>query len=140
MEIVSRQQHERENPSPTNSPSSHGSSSNSNGHTAGGGSVQTPPLTPRPVSRSEPNPYPTTFVQADTTSFKTSSPDANWIIKTDPPTRSGADEDIHTADQNRSTEETRIQALRASEQPEKRADDQRIGAEAPWSWVIAATP
>ncbi|CAI9295106.1 unnamed protein product [Lactuca saligna] len=70
MEIVSRQQHERENPSPTNSPSSHGSSSNSNGHTTGGGAVQTPPLTPRPVSRSEPNPYPTTFVQADTTSFK----------------------------------------------------------------------
>ncbi|KVI10468.1 VQ motif-containing protein 4-like [Cynara cardunculus var. scolymus] len=72
MEIVSRQ-HDTENPSPANSPSSNGSSSNSNGHAAaagGGAAIQTPPLTPRPVSRSEPNPYPTTFVQADTTSFK----------------------------------------------------------------------
>ncbi|KAI3769278.1 hypothetical protein L6452_00379 [Arctium lappa] len=63
MEIISIQP-ETENPSPVNSPSSNGSSSNSNG------AVKTPPLTPRPVSRSEPNPYPTTFVQADTTSFK----------------------------------------------------------------------
>lgn len=62
MEITSTLQ-ERENPSPANSPTSHVSSSNSNGHT-------TPPLTPKPISRSEPNPYPTTFVQADTNSFK----------------------------------------------------------------------
>nr|GEU92980.1 hypothetical protein [Tanacetum cinerariifolium] len=32
--------------------------------------TQTPPLTPRPITRSDPNPYPTTFVQADTSSFK----------------------------------------------------------------------
>ncbi|XP_071725895.1 VQ motif-containing protein 4-like [Rutidosis leptorrhynchoides] len=66
MEIISRQQHDKENPSPANSPTSNGSSTNSNGT----GAVQAPPLTPRPVARSEPNPYPTTFVQADTTSFK----------------------------------------------------------------------
>ncbi|CAI9303739.1 unnamed protein product [Lactuca saligna] len=76
MEITSRL-HERENPSPANSPNSHDSSSNSNGHAGcggggggGGATTQTPPLTPKPVSRSEPNPYPTTFVQADTNNFK----------------------------------------------------------------------
>ena len=86
MEITSAS---LENSSPTNSP-------NSNGglpvHT------QTPPLTPKPVSRSEPNPYPTTFVQADTTTFKqvvqmlTGSPDtANQASKhstSDPPPQS----------------------------------------------------
>ncbi|KAI3755777.1 hypothetical protein L1987_55583 [Smallanthus sonchifolius] len=60
MEISSR-----ENPSSATSPT--GSSTNSNCHVA---AVQTPPLTPKPVSRSEPNPYPTTFVQADTNNFK----------------------------------------------------------------------
>uniref|UniRef100_A0A5B6ZCW7 Putative VQ-like protein n=1 Tax=Davidia involucrata TaxID=16924 RepID=A0A5B6ZCW7_DAVIN len=64
MEITSRPQ-ERENPSPTSSPNSNGSSSNSNGV-----QIQTPPLTPKPISRSDTNPYPTTFVQADTTTFK----------------------------------------------------------------------
>ncbi|KAM7492578.1 hypothetical protein LguiA_035499 [Lonicera macranthoides] len=73
METASRPL-ERENPSPTNSPHSNGSSSNSNGppqhhhHLQ----IQTPPVTPRSISsRSETNnPYPTTFVQADTSSFK----------------------------------------------------------------------
>ncbi|KAI3702843.1 hypothetical protein L6452_28596 [Arctium lappa] len=69
MEITSRL-HDKENPSPANSPTSHGSSSNSNGLVSGAVAGQTPPLTPRPVSRSEPTPYPTTFVQADTTNFK----------------------------------------------------------------------
>ncbi|GKA28647.1 VQ motif-containing protein 4-like protein [Tanacetum coccineum] len=46
-------------PSPVNSPTSHGSTT-----------IQTPPSTPKPLSRSEPNPYPTTFIQADTNSFK----------------------------------------------------------------------
>ncbi|KAL8264388.1 hypothetical protein R6Q59_022518 [Mikania micrantha] len=75
MEITSRL-HEREFPSPANSPTSHGSSTNSNGHPAaasagyGGGATVTPPSTPKPVSRSEPSPYPTTFVQADTNNFK----------------------------------------------------------------------
>lgn len=46
-------------PSPANSPSSNCSTT-----------IQTPPLTPRPITRSDPNPYPTTFVQADTSSFK----------------------------------------------------------------------
>lgn len=57
---------ERENPSPKSngSNSSCSSSSNSNG-------VQVqPPITPKPISRSETNTYPTTFIQADTTSFK----------------------------------------------------------------------
>ncbi|KAJ0733646.1 putative VQ motif-containing protein/13/19/31/33 [Helianthus annuus] len=50
-------------PQPTNQPPSPATSSNSN-------AAQTPPLTPPPVSRSDPHPHPTTFVQADTTSFK----------------------------------------------------------------------
>ncbi|KAF5177842.1 Vq motif-containing protein [Thalictrum thalictroides] len=59
---------EKENPTLQTSPKSNGSnsscssSSNSNG-------VQ-PPLTPKPISRSETNTYPTTFIQADSTSFK----------------------------------------------------------------------
>lgn len=65
MESASKPQ-DRENPSPTNSPNSNGSCTNSNGSLQ----VPTPPVTPKPVSRSEPNPYPTTFVQADTTTFK----------------------------------------------------------------------
>lgn len=61
METISPQHHhDDQNPSPVNSPSS----------TVTAATTQTPPLTPRPISRSEPNPYPTTFVQADTTSFK----------------------------------------------------------------------
>ncbi|KAL5730408.1 hypothetical protein ACHQM5_003231 [Ranunculus cassubicifolius] len=64
MENSPRAHQERENPSPKSngSNSSCSSSSNSNG-------VQ-PPLTPKPISRSETNTYPTTFIQADTTSFK----------------------------------------------------------------------
>lgn len=42
------------------------SSSNSNN----GIQIQTPPLTPKTIPRSDSNPYPTTFVQADTTTFK----------------------------------------------------------------------
>lgn len=59
-----RPQEMRENPSPKSngSNSSSSSSSNSNG-------VQ-PPLTPKTISRSETNAYPTTFIQADTSSFK----------------------------------------------------------------------
>ncbi|MCL7024450.1 hypothetical protein MKW94_028321 [Papaver nudicaule] len=59
-----RPQEMRENPSPKSngSNSSSSSSSNSNG-------VQ-PPLTSKTISRSETNAYPTTFIQADTSSFK----------------------------------------------------------------------
>ncbi|XP_027342159.1 VQ motif-containing protein 4-like [Abrus precatorius] len=68
MEISSRLQ-ERENPSPMNSPTSNVSncmsSSNSNGI-----QITTPPLTPKTIPRSDSNPYPTTFVQADTSTFK----------------------------------------------------------------------
>ncbi|XP_061350951.1 VQ motif-containing protein 4 [Gastrolobium bilobum] len=68
MEISSRIQ-DRENQSPMNSPTSNVSncmsSSNSNGI-----QIQTPPLTPKTIHRSDSNPYPTTFVQADTTTFK----------------------------------------------------------------------
>ncbi|KHN36830.1 VQ motif-containing protein 19-like [Glycine soja] len=77
MEISSRLQ-ERENhnhihnhnhPSPMNSPTSNVSncmsSSNSNGI-----QIPTPPLTPKTIPRSDSNPYPTTFVQADTSTFK----------------------------------------------------------------------
>ncbi|XVE80124.1 hypothetical protein DITRI_Ditri14bG0114100 [Diplodiscus trichospermus] len=54
--------------SPLNSPHSHG---NNNGNSSNGVvQIHTPALTPIPISRSETNPYPTTFVQADTTTFK----------------------------------------------------------------------
>ncbi|KAM0002307.1 putative VQ motif-containing protein/13/19/31/33 [Helianthus debilis subsp. tardiflorus] len=46
----------------------HPSSTDSNAHTTT--AAVTPPHTPKPVSRSEPNPYPTTFVQADSNNFK----------------------------------------------------------------------
>lgn len=52
--------------SPLNSPHSNGNNSSRNG----GVQIHNPPLTPIPISRSETNPYPTTFVQADTTTFK----------------------------------------------------------------------
>lgn len=60
MEISSKAQ-DRENPSPSpiNSP-------NSNNNVQ----IPTSPLTPKPIPRSDSNPYPTTFVQADTSSFK----------------------------------------------------------------------
>ncbi|KAJ1403440.1 hypothetical protein SESBI_27281 [Sesbania bispinosa] len=71
MEISSRFQ-DRENPSPMNSPKSNVSncmsSSNSNGI-----QIPTPPLTPKTIPRSDSNPYPTTFVQADTSTFKQNS-------------------------------------------------------------------
>ncbi|KAE8713056.1 VQ motif-containing protein 33 [Hibiscus syriacus] len=54
--------------SPLNSPHSNGTNNNSNSN--GVVQIHTPPLTPIPISRSETNPYPTTFVQADTTTFK----------------------------------------------------------------------
>ncbi|KAF5730681.1 hypothetical protein HS088_TW19G00274 [Tripterygium wilfordii] len=66
MEKNTRIQEMNRNPSPTTSPKINGSS-------GVGQQVQihTPPLTPIPISRShETNPYPTTFVQADTTNFK----------------------------------------------------------------------
>ncbi|XWS10010.1 hypothetical protein CRYUN_Cryun39dG0038800 [Craigia yunnanensis] len=52
--------------SPLNSPHSNGNNNSSNGVVQ----IHTPPLTPISMSRSETNPYPTTFVQADTTTFK----------------------------------------------------------------------
>ncbi|KAL3503205.1 hypothetical protein ACH5RR_037654 [Cinchona calisaya] len=78
MEIASRIQ-EGENPSPLSSNSN--SPNRNNGSSSSSSSLQllpTPPLTPKPNSttisttRSESinNPYPTTFVQADTTTFK----------------------------------------------------------------------
>ncbi|KAJ4841904.1 hypothetical protein Tsubulata_011237 [Turnera subulata] len=62
METILRPQESR-NQSPINSPHSNGSSNN-------GVQIHTPPLTPVPISRSDTNPYPTTFVQADTSTFK----------------------------------------------------------------------
>lgn len=61
MEIPPKHQ-EKENPSAqeNSNASSNSSSSSSNGV----------PLTPKTISRSETNVYPTTFVQADTSSFK----------------------------------------------------------------------
>ncbi|XP_030480338.1 VQ motif-containing protein 4 [Cannabis sativa] len=79
MEISPRHQL---NPSPSYpalpSPNSHSttsttSSCNSNGVQASPSAANTaaPPLAPKPITRSEStNPYPTTFVQADTSSFK----------------------------------------------------------------------
>ncbi|KAF3970673.1 hypothetical protein ACB098_06G067900 [Castanea mollissima] len=62
MENTSKPQ-DRENPSPTNSPTSNVSNGFQNQN-------PTPPLTPKPIPRSDSNPYPTTFVQADTSNFK----------------------------------------------------------------------
>ncbi|KAK1581885.1 hypothetical protein Q3G72_009959 [Acer saccharum] len=88
MEIATRtQESSRRNPSsssPINSPRSNGSNSNINingvqfhHHTTAAAAVATtttitPPISPiPPIPRStEANPYPTTFVQADTTNFK----------------------------------------------------------------------
>jgi hypothetical protein len=79
MEFMSKPQEFRENPitpSPVNSPNSNNggtgtntsvSSSNSNNGIV---QIPTPPLTPKPNLRSDSNPYPTTFVQADTSNFK----------------------------------------------------------------------
>ncbi|KAF5468709.1 hypothetical protein F2P56_012845 [Juglans regia] len=70
MENTSKLQ-ERENPSSINSPARNvindvsNSSSNSNGL-----QNPTPPLIPKAIPRSDSNPYPTTFVQADTSTFK----------------------------------------------------------------------
>ncbi|KDP20232.1 hypothetical protein JCGZ_08631 [Jatropha curcas] len=67
MESTTRNQEMSKNPSPTNSP---------NGNSNGSSSISvqmhnTPPLSPIPISRSDSsNPYPTTFVQADTSTFK----------------------------------------------------------------------
>ncbi|KAI3457451.1 hypothetical protein Pfo_014114 [Paulownia fortunei] len=100
MEITSSRPQDRENPSPTTSPNSNGGSSSI---TSNGSSLQlipTPPLTPtpKPISRShETNPYPTTFVQADTSTFKQvvqmltgSSETAKQASKTDPSPPSSA--------------------------------------------------
>lgn len=88
METTSKPR-ERENP---NSPNSNGSSTNSSHNGIGSAQIQTPPLTPKPVSRSESNPYPTTFVQADSTTFKQvvqlltgSSETAKQASNSDPP-------------------------------------------------------
>lgn len=55
--------------SPRTSPSGN-STSNGGGGAVGAAGAPTPPLTPKIIPRSETNPYPTTFVQADTSSFK----------------------------------------------------------------------
>ncbi|XVE50230.1 hypothetical protein DITRI_Ditri01bG0145200 [Diplodiscus trichospermus] len=76
--------------SPLNSPHTNGHpNSSSNGVVQ----IHTPPLTPVPISRSETNPYPTTFVQADTTTFKqvvqmlTGSSETAKQASTKPPTQ-----------------------------------------------------
>ncbi|XP_075487703.1 VQ motif-containing protein 4-like [Primulina tabacum] len=74
MDINSPRIEERElNPSPTTSPHSNGGGGCTTSNAASVMFVATPPFTPNPnhISRSnESNPYPTTFVQADTSSFK----------------------------------------------------------------------
>ncbi|KAJ9153576.1 hypothetical protein P3X46_027003 [Hevea brasiliensis] len=61
MDTMTRLQ-ESKNPSPINSPRNNGSNN--------GVQIHTLPLTSIPISRSDANPYPTTFVQADTSTFK----------------------------------------------------------------------
>lgn len=57
--------------STNSSSSSNSSATNSNGFHHLAPPPTPPPITPLPITRSEPNsPYPTTFVQADTSSFK----------------------------------------------------------------------
>lgn len=61
---------ERENPSPVNSPNSNGGTNSLSSSNSNGVQISTPPLTPKLTPRSDSNPYPTTFVQADTSNFK----------------------------------------------------------------------
>ncbi|PIN18342.1 hypothetical protein CDL12_09002 [Handroanthus impetiginosus] len=85
MDIASSRTQERDNPSPATSPTSNG---------GGNSSLSSLQLiqTPKPICRSqETNPYPTTFVQADTSTFKQvvqmltgSSETAKQASKTDP--------------------------------------------------------
>ncbi|XP_019465070.1 PREDICTED: VQ motif-containing protein 33-like isoform X1 [Lupinus angustifolius] len=69
MEISSRLQlQHRENQSPMNSPRT---SFNNSNNSIGLHVPNTPPMTPKTVPRSDSNnPYPTTFVQADSSTFK----------------------------------------------------------------------
>ncbi|KAJ4982342.1 hypothetical protein NE237_033179 [Protea cynaroides] len=67
MENSLRRQ-EGENPSALTSPKSNSSNSSSSSSSNSNG-IQLP-LTPKPISRSDANAYPTTFIQADTSSFK----------------------------------------------------------------------
>ncbi|KAL0353766.1 UNVERIFIED_CONTAM: VQ motif-containing protein 4 [Sesamum angustifolium] len=95
MVIESLKSQDIDNPSP---PHSNGGST----ITANGPSplqlIPTPPTTPKPISRShETNPYPTTFVQADTSTFKQvvqmltgSSETTKQASKNDPPPPSSA--------------------------------------------------
>ncbi|KAK9131812.1 hypothetical protein Scep_011340 [Stephania cephalantha] len=74
METSPRSQ-ENNNPSLQSSPKSNGSNSSTSSSSNSNNGVQTPltpltPLTPKPISRSDSNAYPTTFIQADTSSFK----------------------------------------------------------------------
>ncbi|KAG8364930.1 hypothetical protein BUALT_Bualt18G0049900 [Buddleja alternifolia] len=82
METTSSKAQERENPSSTTSP-----------HSNGGGAavIPTPALTPKSITRSnETNPYPTTFVQADTSTFKQVVQMLTGSSRTDPPPQSSA--------------------------------------------------
>ncbi|KAL8505827.1 hypothetical protein ACS0TY_016887 [Phlomoides rotata] len=99
MEINSSRPPERENPSPVNSPHSNGSSTSSSSNASSLHLIPTPPHTPTPtgpspkpaISRShENNPYPTTFVQADTTTFKQVVQMLTGASKSDPPPNSAA--------------------------------------------------
>ncbi|KAK6157388.1 hypothetical protein DH2020_011636 [Rehmannia glutinosa] len=72
MEITSPKPLEREkikNPSPITSPNNNGGSCSTTSNGSPLHLIPTPPLTPKTRSH-ETNPYPTTFVQADTSTFK----------------------------------------------------------------------
>ncbi|CAB4276111.1 unnamed protein product [Prunus armeniaca] len=76
METSPRHQQGNPNPSLLPSPNSHSSNSSTSSTHSNNNGLQAPPTTPtpqppKPITRSESaNPYPTTFVQADTNSFK----------------------------------------------------------------------
>ncbi|MQM09725.1 hypothetical protein Taro_042604 [Colocasia esculenta] len=61
---------EKESPTVQSSPRASPGSNGNGGGGGGGATPAAPPLTPKIIPRSETNPYPTTFVQADTSSFK----------------------------------------------------------------------
>ncbi|XP_027355796.1 VQ motif-containing protein 4-like [Abrus precatorius] len=69
MEISLRLQ-DTENPSSMNSPRSNLNNCMNNNNNIGIQIPTTPPLTPKTITRSDSTPYPTTFVQADTSTFK----------------------------------------------------------------------
>ena len=95
--------------------------------------MPTPPLTPKTISRFDSNPYPTTFVQADTSTFKqvvqmlAGSSDSIKQASQDPPPSS---RNFNIPHHELTKEATRLQALREEEQkPQEQPHAQHLDAQ-----------